>query len=252
MKPHSLFIIVVFLSGCSTMYIPSAPNIPLFTEKKETNINVGLSTNSLFLSGGYAVSSKYAMIISSSLSYGNFGKYYDVGDLLYSGGEITFFYGGSFKHRNIELGFGEFYSYYEFGVLEFYGGLGYGNAIVSNKIYENNYGSIFFQVNNGLKKTNFELGGSFKLVGSYLFYYYPDELIDGTYQNTTMDFPVISCQLGGVIRFGNENFKFFISPGLNLSKGFFNADRDDLGEGFSNHETFYTIWHLSLGLSVNF
>jgi len=59
------------------MYIPSAKNIPLFEEKNEVQVEVGASTTSVYLTGGYAFSKKYAFVVNGSLSYLNFSKRYD-------------------------------------------------------------------------------------------------------------------------------------------------------------------------------
>ena len=63
------YILVFLLSGCSSAYIPSSKNIPLFEEKGEIQIEAGASTNSVFAAGSYAFSEKFALIANGSMSY---------------------------------------------------------------------------------------------------------------------------------------------------------------------------------------
>ena len=64
---YCIFLFV--LTSCSSAYIPSPKNMPLFEQKGELQIEAGTSTNSPFIIGSYAFSEKYAVIANGSISY---------------------------------------------------------------------------------------------------------------------------------------------------------------------------------------
>lgn len=251
MNKLTLLILTIILSSCSTMYIPSAPNIPLLSKEHESNISLGTGTNSVSLSGAHAVNSKYAVILNSAVSYGNFTSFNDLGDLYYNGGDEYLFEGGYFQHYIVETGFGRYFSFND-GILELYSGTGYGHA--KSGSYRNDYGSVFVQMNNGFKWANFEVGTSLKLVGSYMNYEYPYSEASFPVIVRNEYIPVASLQLGGIIRTGGDHIKFFISPGVHFSKAYTTTEKQDLGIGFSgpNGNTFYTLLNFSMGLNFRF
>jgi len=78
MKRFLFLIIPLLMQACSTMYIPSSKSAPLLGKTGETQIEAGMSTNSVYLSGGYAFSEKYALTVHGNMSFRNFSKRYDV------------------------------------------------------------------------------------------------------------------------------------------------------------------------------
>lgn len=228
-----LFATTYLLIGCAGMYIPSSPNIPLLSEKKETKINLGASTNSLFINGAYAFNDNKGLIFNGNISYGNFSNHEDIIP------EVCYLYifcvDGYGNHRNAELGYGLFnlFKKSEKYRYEIYGGLGYGRA--NNGEYYNKYSTLFLQSNMGLKLDKVEMGLSGKIIGGYLNY---NDYQFGKW--STESNTMFSLEIAGVIRTGGEHLKFFFSPGFQLVE----------------QESSYTNlgllrFHLSMGCTIN-
>lgn len=245
MRTAGLILSIIIFSSCASIYIPSAPNIALISEKKELDVNAGIFTNSLILSGAYGLSDKYSLIGGTSLSYGAFTKYDNLFSILVNDEEIVFNDENiNYKHCNSELGFGKYKVANENRIIELYTGLGYGytETTISQKA---NYGSLFLQANYGIKKAHAEFGLSAKLIGSY--FAYSESHFSG--YNTNEQFPVLTAQIGGITRFGFEKFKFWVSPGVNISSVFVDSYNNELG--FVN-EDFTPLFHLGFGINYNF
>jgi len=240
-------LLVASFYSCSSVYIPQTPNIPLHKEKGESTLNAGLNTNSFILNGSYALTGKYAILGGINISYGNVSDLNDFGDLLHSGGELSVFDGGMFKHYNLDIGFGRFINFSEHGSFELYAGGEYGQASTSNKSIINNYGNIYLQSNIGFRKPHFELGGMVKINGAYMNYRYPD-FYDMIQEER---FPVFSVQWGGILRVGGENVKFWFSPSLNFSHALVSEGYEAMELDLNNGH-FYTVGNLSLGMSFRF
>lgn len=247
MKALIIIVTIAFLCSCSSIYIPQTPNIPLHKEKGETNLNAGLNTNSFAFNGSHSITDKYAIMGGVNISYGNISDFNDLGDLLHSGGELTIFDGGIFKHYNSVIGLGRYKSFSEHGIFELYGGGGYGKASTSDKNYINNYGYVYLQSNIGIRKSHFELGGMIKLNGAYMDYQYPD-YYDVIHEDS---FPVFSLQWGGILRTGGERFKFWFSPSFNYSHAFVNSSYEDMELDLNNGK-FYTFGNISIGINFRF
>jgi hypothetical protein len=248
---RSILRLSIFMSvSCTSIYIPTTPNIPLCTETEEAKISLGLNTNSAVLNGSYAVTDKYAILGAYNISYGNFSDIDDLG-VLFGSGEFPIIGDPTkpFKHWILDVGFGRYYQISSTGVFEVYSGVGYGISkdLWSDLQTENRYGQIYIQSNIGLKKAHFELGGVFKLSGAYFNYQYQDNNHNVMYSNI----PVLSIQYGGILRVGGEKVNFWFSPSLNYCHSFIHKPNDELGVGFlDNH--YYTTGNLTFGISYSF
>ena len=162
----------VMINSCSSMYIPSTTNIPLLRDKGEIQSELTASTNSLHLSGDYAFSQKYAIMVNGSLSYRNFTNYYDIFTYKRSHddySEVMSFDltdNGEFAHKYGEIGIGRFNILQKRIKLEVFGGIGYGVAedqmIGSSRVglmnYNANYYLGFVQLNFGKTLDKFDFG----------------------------------------------------------------------------------------------
>jgi hypothetical protein len=247
----SLFL-AVLLSGCSSMNIPSTPNIPLHTSKGEASVSVGINTNSFVANGSYAVTEKYAVSGNFHLSYGNIFGFNDLGDVLDPGGEslMPIFHGGYYDHWRIDAAFGRYIPFSRKSVFEIYGGGAYGHA-QEGKYERNQYGEISAQANIGLKKERFEVGGFLKLSGGYMDYQYTDNYADDGNKHIRLGLPIVSIHYGGILRVGGEKWKFWVSPSLNFSHAFTKKDKKELGLGFKSGH-FNTIGNLTIGVNYRF
>jgi len=251
------YLFLFLLSGCSSAYIPSPKNLPLFEEKGEMQIEAGISTNSIFAAGSYALTDKYALIANGCLSLANFSKIYDFGSDWWPSPEFNIFPfpDGEFAHRSVEAGFGRFNRQpSSIWKREIFTGIGYG-AAEEGKDWKNRYLQSFVQTNIGRRWKYFELGWSFRMAGSYFNYKYPvrvctpgcsDEI---RYKN----FGVVHAEHITMIRFGGEYLKGFIRGGVNLAVPLsLSSDEYKIiwlsRGGFWN----FSMYHVSVGLSYRF
>ena len=251
------YIFLFLLSGCSTAYIPSPKNIPLFEKKGEVQAELGISTNSIYATGGYAFSDKYALISNASMSFSNFSKIYDFGpDLPYVEFDILPMPSGFFAHRSIEAGVGHFNrkpsSTWKH---EMFTGIGYGAADEGDD-WKNRYLQGFVQRNTGKRSKHFEIAWSFRLAGSYFDYKYPfSDYSSGIGQDVIFhkNFGAVHAEHVTLIGFGGKQMKGFVRGGFNIAYPF-----------LSNNDEYKTIWlsrggywnftmfHLSVGLNYRF
>lgn len=229
MKLLIIIIISVFIFwGCTTIYIPSTLNVPLHTQKGQTIINTGASTNSFIFNGSHSITDEYAIAGSVNVSYGNMFEFTDIADLFYAG-ELSLGLSGSYNHWNSEVAFGKYKRLSSRNILELYGGLGYGNA-KSSENNKNQYGNIFFQTNIGFRRRHLEFGGAFRLSGIYMDYRFIDD-----YRNVkNMGIPAFCFQYGLMLRTGGESLKFWFSPSMNLGYAFTGQKYSELGAGFED------------------
>lgn len=148
---------LVFLGGCSSIYIPSVPNTPMLTTQGEIAAGAHISLKGNFnFNSAYAVSNHIA-VIANGASMNNEKDSRDI------------------KHKMIEIGGGYFTT---FGpdknrILEVYAGFGSGNSkrlfrdfdrndvLISTDLYKANYAKQFIQVNySSKKKSNLRLFGA--------------------------------------------------------------------------------------------
>lgn len=139
--------IPVFISACSSVYMPNVPNTPMLTSRGELNAagHVTLKGN-VSVNSAYAASDHLALLLNGSVMNSNRTK-------------------KDFKHNLIETGAGYFTT---FGpdknrILEIYAGVGKGNServykdktstgLITEDRQEINFNKTFFQVNYSSKR----------------------------------------------------------------------------------------------------
>lgn len=251
--------LILLLSQCSSMYIPSSNSVPLLEEKKEIQLEFTASTTSLFLNGAYAFSNKYALMLNGNLSYGNFSDYYDVFTHKDDGPgaiyELT--KSGEFAHKYGEIGFGRYNILQHKVKLEVFGGFGVGNATDrrGSLDYTSNYYLVFLQANIGKTLGVFDFGWAMRIATSFFDYsyqinyspVYPD---DGNVLTQNIDFNIIHIEPLAFLRVGNEKIKFvgrigFSLPILTKSLGDLNLEK-------GIYSGYVKTTMLSLSIGVNY
>ncbi len=151
-----LLIASIFLSSCSSMYMPNVPNTPMLSQKGEFSGGLHISPRfNTSINGAYAVSDHIGVLFSGS--YMNREKERK-----------------DYRHKLIEIGGGWFDT---FGpddnrIIEIYAGVGSGrtdrtfrefddhDVLISTDVEEVTYSKSFLQVNySSKKKNNFRLFG---------------------------------------------------------------------------------------------
>jgi hypothetical protein len=149
-------ILVLILSGCSSIYIPSVPNTPMLTTQGEIAAGAHLSLKGNFnFNSAYAVSNHFA-VIANGAHLNNEGNKKEI------------------KHKMIEFG-GGFFNTFGPGknrIIEVYAGVGRGKSdrlfrafdenktVTSIDEQEADYTKKFIQVNySSKKKSNLKLFG---------------------------------------------------------------------------------------------
>ncbi len=150
-------LLLVFLTGCSSIYMPSVPNTPMLTTQGEIAAGAHISLKGNFnFNSAYAVSNHFA-VIANGASMSNERDKKDI------------------KHKAIEFGAGYFDT---FGpdnnrILEIYGGFGSGKSerlfrefnnddlLIGTDLQKSKYDKKFIQVNySSKKKDNLRLFGT--------------------------------------------------------------------------------------------
>jgi len=265
-KRSYFFIIPLLLQSCSSMYIPSVRSIPLLEKKGEFQGEAGVSTNSIYVNGGYALTDKMAIAVNGQLSYRNFSDRYDLFTHINErppssgcGFSILCFEPadtrGKFAHRYGEFSMGriDMLPKVKKFRMEVFGGIGAGRAtdidyFYNETRYKSDYCALFGQFNAGLKIKFLETGGSLRLVHSLFNYRVYSNTNDFLYEDIFGGFhlePMIFA------RAGTENLKLALRCGFNLSFPIY------LDKETSNYRGFdpvigkwgYTPFHLSVGIS---
>ena len=240
---YQLIFLSYLLSGCSSGYISSSKNVPLFEKKGEAQIEAGASTNSLFLTGSYAFSEKYALIANGSMSY-----YYILGPPNRSScGELSLIcWPSPVPHRSLEAGIGR-YNLLPSSErrLEVFAGTGYGAAHSFWSYQKANYFQGFVQVNTGKKYKHVELGWSLRT--AYSGFYYQQEVrspFTGEYIIEHGNFQAFHLEPLFIFRTSGQRLNAFLRSGFNLA--FL------LSSPTPGLDTNHTVLHFSTGLSYRF
>lgn len=236
------------------MYIPPAGSIPLLEAKNAVQAETGVSTNSVYLSGSYAFSDKYALTIHGSLSFRNFSNRYDLfkstNDPGPSGPFVIDPVKSSFSHHYIEAGVGRYNLLQSAWKLEVFGGGGYGYASHGSS-YRNEYWLGFVQGNFGRRWKMVELGWSLRMACSgFHFVYpagtsYPLELLHQNFNNIHVE-PLV------IFRVGRGPIQGFARGGVSMTTPLKSFAGIDLDYGIDSEKLVYTISHLSVGVSYRF
>ena len=242
MKTTRCCIFFFLLASCSSSYIPSSKNVPLFEKKGEIQMEAGASTNSLYLTGSYAFSEKYAVIANGSVSYPALA-----GKPIRGYNELTIFTDGDVPHHFFEMGIGR-YNLLSSSKrrLEVFAGSGYGMAYdYFSKDYKSHYFQGFMQVNAGKIYNHVEIGWSLRTVYTGFKYQY-GYYISGSYPNEYIikhaNYHALYIEPLFVIRVGGQHLRWFAKSGFNLGIPL---------SSFSNSID-HTIFHISTGVSFRF
>jgi len=248
------FIIIplVLFQACSTMYIPPSMSTPLLDKKNDGQVDMGVSTNSVYLSGGYAFSEKYALIAHGNLSYFNFYKRFDNKNSRYNASGFYFdpFPTNAFAHRYAEFGVGRYNLLSSTTEkLELFGGGGYGYA-TENQIYKNKYWVGFVQGNMGRKWKVIELGLSFRMAYSGFHFSYHSQT--NSTNDIRLKFNNIHVEPLLFFRVGYDPAHFFLRAGISKTQPNKSFSGINLGYGIEGERLRYTVLHLSAGMSFRF
>ena len=229
-----LAFVCVFASCSPKYYTPNTLNVPLFSEKGETNLTLSGNVNQVEFQGAYAVANNIAIIAN--------------GGVIMPGNLET---GNGGSGKLVELGAGYFKPVTENWIFETYGIVGYGsmeNHLPSTKDYypltkgniSANLLRVGIQPNFGYKTKNFSAAISSRIVNlSYsnikgdLIY---DDVVQTNYLKDNSSNFLIEPAL--TLRGGFEKFKLQLQYGycINLTNNNFRQDN----------------WNLTLGLNFNF
>lgn len=249
----------LLLTSCASMYIPPGANIPLLEEKYETQLEAGVTTNSLYFMGSFAVADKWAIMANGNLSFFNFSNRFDIFDEIKNG----FYYSTddyNFSHMYGELGFGRIKMVDAPQLkLELFGGGGYGAASSYNDNYskkssigENRYFLIFAQSNIGskwkLKKNNFiEIGGALRL--AYSHFNYDHDSIDFQLTEKNFKYNNIHIEPTGFFRIGSNLVRFILKFGFSVRCTFENYGEYNNYYGINIGKPVSTHTHVSVGIN---
>jgi hypothetical protein len=271
------------------MYIPPSQNVPLLEKKNDGHVEAGVSTNSVYMSGAYALTDKYAVTVHGNMSFRNFSKWYDVLNkhetpypapggpyepILPPFDFLYFLESSAFSHRYIEAGLGRFnlrpLSAWK---LEVFGGAGYGSAVERNGryfdyfdsgTYKNKYWLGFVQGNTGKKWRGLEYGVSLRIAYSYFRFSSPSvsnlpypSNPPYNYLNSDVNFSNIHVEpvaffRGRLIKFNSSSLHGFVKYGFSISHPFKSFSDIYLPHGIEREKLRYTICNFSLGVNYRF
>ncbi len=260
--------VLLFLSACSSMYIPAMPSLPLLEEKGDAQIEFSASTNSLRLSCNYAFSKKVAIMVDGNLSYKNFTNYYDIGtkeDFIQES-EWDIFDHGEFAHKYLELGLGGFNILPKAKIFktkllfEIFGGMGYGQATDQKwgtpLQYDASYYLAFIQPNVGLSFNKFAFGYGTRLASAFYDYTYQTYSNYSHPNNEILDhsitFSMFIIEPTAMIRVGGPNLKFTGQFALSLVFPFQSLASVNAGKGIDEGVLKTTNIHISVGIHYSF
>ena len=150
-----LLLLIVFLSSCSSLYMPNTPDTPLFTQKDELHASGHVSIRgNMSVNTAYAFSDNFALMINGSFISQDKEK-------------------KDFKQKMLEAGVGYFTTFGSTNnrILEVYGGMGTGNSrrVLSDLTYDGaipyesqdiSFDKFFVQVNySSTRKKSLKLFG---------------------------------------------------------------------------------------------
>jgi len=247
------------------MYIPSNINIPLLESKGEKQVEFAASTNSFHLTGNYAFSKKYSVMINGGISYKNFSNYYDIftntDKYEGSGGNtevmsIDLADDGEFAHKYGEIGIGRYNILHKKLKFEIFGGIGYGIAkdqaegnTIDKLNFDANYYLGFIQVNMGRTLKKLDFGWSVRLATTFRDFTYQDDQ-SGLPQSINLN--MFHLEPMAFVRIGGEHLKFVARLGLSRSWLYKPIDDLYLEKGIYNGYVTTTGTHISVGINYKF
>ncbi len=261
MKRVLLFLSIGFaalLTSCSSMYIPSAGNTPLLSEKNELQAEASLTTNSLQLSADVAFTDHIAGMANMNFSYGNFTNYYDI----YTSkdkdssalADLTNF--GKFNNRTYELGVGYFNMFNsEKFKTEAFLGFGYCHATdiddsksKKTQEYDSKYFSTFAQINTGFTFKYCDLGLGVRFAPTFHSFAWEENELS-QHKSGTEKFTMFHIEPIAFIRAGSERVRFVAKAGFSspiYTKSYDKAKDNSCNPNYINT----TLFHFSMGVNV--
>jgi len=196
-KQFSLIIAVLFLASCAPIYTPNIVHTPLFSEKNDADLQIGMGTSGYDVQAAYAPTNYLGVMVNSSF------QYRDVTDTNYY-----------HKHEFVEAAVGYYGKIDEAGRYECY--LGYGNGEAKSYspdfygLVTGSYNRFFIQPSIGAKMDVFE--GAFSLRVAYVDMYKISKNVE--YRRSELNSfyfePVLTAKVG------YKFVKFFVQGGLSL------------------------------------
>lgn len=259
-----ILIITIVLSSCSSMYIHSTTNIPLLEKKGEKQVELTASTNSLHLTGNYAFSNNYSVMINGGISYKNFTRHYDIftdseSHDVSPGGVMSMdlTYDGEFAHKYGEIGIGKYNLLQKKLKLEVFGGIGYGiakdndmGASVTDILnYEADYYLGFFQVNIGRTFKKIEFGGAVRLATTFFDYTYQDY---NTAITQNIGFNMFHIEPMAFLRVGGENLKLVYRWAFSYSEPYESLNGLNVEKGITDGNVQTSGMLISVGINYTF
>jgi hypothetical protein len=232
-----LLIILVFLSSCSTVYVPNSQSVPLFEEKKQAVVMgalaVGDQSTGADIQAAYAVTDHFAVMGNAY-----FGQV--VEDWITSiDSNTTTFAGENVPYRNFELAVGYFTKLgTSDGIFEVYGGWGFGgprNTIESvREFYRNNH--FFVQPNIGGRLGAVDVAFSTRI--NYVLW---------------PEFSEVFFEPAFTLRFGWEKVKFQVQGLISVPFDGYGDDLlpSDISADFPAYEFFHTSFGIYFPLDFN-
>jgi hypothetical protein len=223
------------------MYIPPVKNSPLFVKKGEGQVQAGLTTNSFYALGSYAITKDVAVAVSGSATYTNLFKkgLWDIAD--------------PYAQKYIEASVGKINLMPESSIImEIFGGYGYGDAINSNAKfykyavvprYKSYYHLGFVQFDVGRRWSFMEVGGAFRFAVSNVHFNYSDKV---TNENINCTFNNFHFEPNVFVAAGKGKVRPIFRWGFGLSRHFSQPIE------IANKEYFKFTFHLSIGASFRF
>ena len=265
----SLLTLSLLLMSCASVYIPPTANIPLLDKKNEVQLEVGSSTNSLYLSSAYAITDNWALMAAGNVSFYNFSNRYDLFDEFKNN-----FSGGYLGPREKNYDFAHWYSEFGFGridilkrqlKLEIFAGGGYGTSLgkpfntdKTKYICSNEYFSVFTQANIGRKhmfKDNlfFGYGGALRLSYSHFDFFHLARTSTINSPELNVKYHNVHLEPTGVIMLGSPSVRFVLKIGVALKYTFDNySPVQDYGDYYGLLYGKPVTTHTNISVGVNF
>lgn len=196
-KNGFFLILLIVLTSCAPIYIPNIVHAPLFSEKNDADLQIGMGTSGYDVQAAYAPANYLGLMVNSSFQ--NRGV-----------SDTSSFH----KHEFVEAAVGYYGKIDEAGRYECY--LGYGNGEAKSYspdfygLVTGSYNRFFLQPSIGAKMDVFE--GAFSLRVAYVDMYRISKNVqyNRSELNSFYFEPVLTAKVG------YKFVKFFVQGGLSL------------------------------------
>jgi hypothetical protein len=234
-------VLIVFLQSCSTMYMPSVKNVPLFEKAGEGLLEGGITSNSFFATGSYALTKDIAVSVNGGVSFADLFQ------------KIPLEVSDPYAHNYWEASVGKINLIPHSSIrMEVFAGYGRGNALNSDAKYykyavvpeyKSGYQLGFMQFDIGRRFRLVEFGGALRAAVSEVHFNYSDKL---TNENANSRFSNLHLEPSFVVRAGKK-IKPVFRVGLGLSRWL-----SEPTEQITKDEWFRITFLCSIGVSYRF